>query len=211
MPADPARTAHVVVQRHGRTFAEEAGIRLRDKPSPLWCLLVMSLLCSARISADIALAATRELWAAGWRTPRAMAASTWQQRVDALGRGGYRRYDERTAGQLGELAETVLERYSGDLRRLHTSTSDLAADLQQFKGIGPVGAGVFCRDVQAVWRDVAPYVDVLAADGAAKLGLPRRADRLSTLVPAADFPRLLAGCVRVALDKDVLADIRAHS
>jgi len=208
--ADPAATARVVVRRHGRTFAEEAGIRLRDKPSPLWCLLVMSLICSARISADIALAATRELWAAGWRTPRAMAASTWQQRVDALGRGGYRRYDERTAAQLGELAETVLEQYGGDLRRLREATSDLLGDLQQFKGIGPVGAGIFCRDAQAVWPDVAPFVDDLAADGAAKLGLPRSADRLSALVSAADFPRLLAGCVRSALDEDVLEELRAH-
>jgi len=210
VPVDPASTAHVVVQRHGRTFAEEAGIRLRDKPSPLWCLLVMSLLCSARISSGIALAATRELRAAGWRTPQAMAASTWQQRVDALGRGSYRRYDERTAGQLGELADAVLQRYRGDLRRLRASTSDLPADLETFKGIGPVGAGIFCRDVQAVWPDVAPFVDDLAADGAQKLGLPCRADRMSQLVSAADFPRLLAGCVRAALDQDVLADIRGH-
>lgn len=207
---DPARTAVVVVQRHGRTFAEGAGIRLRDKPSPLWCLLVMSLTCSARIKADLALAATRELWSAGWRTPKALAGSTWQQRVDALGRGGYRRYDERTATQLGALAETVLGRYRGDLRRLHEQTSDLHGDLLQFKGIGQVGASIFCRDVQAVWTDVAPYIDPLAADGAERLGLPRRADRLAVLVPAADFPRLVAGCLRARLYADVLADIRAH-
>lgn len=124
-----------------------------------------------------------------------MAASTWPQRVDALGRGGYRRYDERTAAQLGELADVVLERYRGDLRRLRDSTADLSADLQQFKGIGAVGAGIFCRDVQAVWTEVAPYVDDLAADGAAALGLPRSPHRLAALAPTADVPELLAGCV----------------
>lgn len=211
MADDAARIARVVVRRHGRPFAAEAGIRLRDKPSPLWCLLVMSLVCSARIKADLALAATRELWAAGWRTPQKMADSTTQQRVDALGRGGYRRYDECTSTQLGDLADVVLTRYRGDLRRMHAESDDLTRDLQQFTGIGPTGAGIFLRDVQAVWPDVAPYVDDFAADGAAALGLPRRADRLAALVPAADLSKLLAGCVRAALNGDVLDDIRAYT
>jgi hypothetical protein len=41
------------------------------------------------------------------RTPRAMAEASWQQGVDALGRGGYRRYDERTSTMLGEGAELL--------------------------------------------------------------------------------------------------------
>jgi len=211
MAADAARIARIVVARHGTTFTDQAGIRLADKPSPLWCLLVMSLVCSARIKADLALGATRELWAAGWRTPQRLAASTTRQRVDALGRGGYRRYDERTADQLGALARTVLDRYRGDLRRLHAESPDLLRDLQQFSGIGPTGAGIFCRDVQVVWTDLAPYVDPVAAKGADRLGLPRDAGRLAELVSRADFPRLLAGCVRAALDKSVVVDVRTET
>src|SRR5690348_14798810 len=109
--------ARKLVERHGRTFAEDAGISLRDQPSPLWQLLVLSLLLSARISAGIAIAAARELFKAGYRTPEEMREASWQARVDALGRGHYRRYDERTSSQLGELAETVLSEYGGDLRR----------------------------------------------------------------------------------------------
>src|SRR6266480_5964548 len=45
----------------GPTYAAQAGIRLVDKPTPLYQLLVTSLLLSARISADVAIAATREL------------------------------------------------------------------------------------------------------------------------------------------------------
>lgn len=189
-----------MVERRRGTFAAEAGITVRDKPSPLWCLLVMSLVCSARIPADRALSTTRELWAAGWRTPQRMAASTTRQRVDALGRGGYRRYDESTAAQLGDLADVVLARYRGDLRRMRAPMPDLLAALQEFTGIGPVGAGIFARDVQGVWPELAPYLDPFAARGAALLGLPADADRLAALVPAADFTRLLAGCVRAALD-----------
>src|SRR5919106_1640740 len=111
--------AQALVKRHGTTYAEQAGIRLRDAPAPLYQLLVLSVLLSARISADIAAAAAQELFKAGFRTPKAMRDATWQQRVDALGRGHYRRYDERTSTMLGNGAELVIDRWNGDLRRLY--------------------------------------------------------------------------------------------
>lgn len=95
--SDERRIVGELVGAHGRTYAEEAGIRLKDTPQPLYRLLVLSLLLSARIRASVAVAAARELHEAGLRDPRRMAEADWQQRVDALGRGGYRRYDERTA------------------------------------------------------------------------------------------------------------------
>lgn len=42
-----------LLDRFGQTSAEQAGIRLADKPSPLYQLLVLATLLSARISADI--------------------------------------------------------------------------------------------------------------------------------------------------------------
>ncbi|HET6697640.1 MAG TPA: endonuclease [Nocardioidaceae bacterium] len=229
--AEQRRTAAALVERHGRTYAEDAGITLADKPSPLWRLLVLSLLLSARISADIAVAAARELSRAGYRTPRSMREATWQDRVDALGRGHYRRYDERTASMLGEVADRVLEEYAGDLRRLHAAAREdasagashpvrdggqagelaaaLSRRLQEFTGIGPTGASIFCREVQGIWPDLAPYVDDRAAGGAERLGLSRAPQRLARLVDAEDLPRLVAGCVRAARDDDVVADVRA--
>lgn len=211
-------TAHDVVRtlldRSGTTYAEEAGIRLRDKPAPLWQLLVLSLLLSARIGSDIAVAAARELFAAGYRTPERMQGATWQDRVDALGRGHYRRYDERTATQLGTLADAVLEDHRGDLRRLHDSAEDVKgveAGLQEFTGIGPAGAAIFCREVQGVWPDLAPYVDSLAQDGAGRLGLPTSPKELAGLVSADDLPRLVASCIRAARDDGLVDDIRATS
>src|SRR5699024_12028770 len=92
LPMDAQRAhTHRLLTAHGRTFAADAEITLRDKPAPLWQLLVLSLLLSARISSDIAVATARELFSAGWRTPEHLRESTWQERVDALGRGGYRR------------------------------------------------------------------------------------------------------------------------
>src|ERR1700754_886187 len=107
-----------VLSTAGRTYAEEAGIPLADKPSALYRLLVLSVLLSTRIKADISVAAARELANAGWRTPRRMLDSAWQQRVDALGRAHYVRYDESTATALGDGAAWLLREYSGDLRKL---------------------------------------------------------------------------------------------
>lgn len=202
MPESRSEIVRRLLDEHGRTYAEQAGITMRDKPSPLYRLLVLSLLLSARIGSDIAVAAARELSAAGLRTPQRMAAASWQDRVDALGRGRYRRYDERTATMLGDGADLLNERYHGDLRRLRGQASgvdDLLKRLQQFPGIGPGGASIFAREVQAVWPELAPYVDERAANGAAKLGLPTSPDGLAKLVDWEDFPRLVAGLVRITL------------
>jgi hypothetical protein len=203
--------ARTLVRRHGATFAEQAGFAVADKPSPLWRLLVLSLLLSARIGSDIAVAAARELSTAGYRTPKAMAEASWQDRVDALGRGHYRRYDERTSTMLGAAAEMALERYRGDLRRLRARADgpdDVGRLLQEFKGIGPTGAAIFCREVQGTWPELAPYVDDVAAKGAKRLGLPPSPGRLAALVPQQDLPRLVAACVRAARDRSVVDDVQ---
>jgi hypothetical protein len=187
---------NALLDEHGTTYAAEAGIRLADEAAPLWQLLVLTLLLSARISSDIAVTAARELFDAGCRTPQGTRDTPRRQRVAALGRGRYRRYDERTATQLGELADAVLDRYAGDLRRMHVGSDDLERDLQQFNGIGPVGAAIFCREVQGLWTDLAPYVDDRAAQAAGGLGLPTSADALARLVSLKDLPRLLAACLR---------------
>ncbi len=202
MSRSRAETVRQLLGEHGRTYAEEAGITLRDKPSPLYRLLVLSVLLSAPIDAGIAVAAARELSVAGFRTPARMAGSTWQQRVDALGRGHYRRYDERTATMLGDGAELLLDRYRGDLRRLRdeaSGTDEVLERLQEFPGIGPAGASIFVREVQGVWPELAPYVDERVAEGAAGLGLPRSASALAGLVDRDDLPRFAAALIRVSL------------
>ncbi len=137
-------TATALVERAGRTYADDAGITLKDTPAPLFDLLVLSLLLSARISADIAVAAARELFTSDHRTPQKMADASWQDLVDALGRGHYVRYDESTATRLGDAARRVLDDYHGDLRELAEraghDTARAAGLLQEFTGIGPVGA-----------------------------------------------------------------------
>jgi endonuclease III len=205
---------HALLDGYGRTYAEQAGITLRDTPQPLYRLLVLADLLSTRIRADVAVAAARELSAAGMRDPRRMAEATWQERVDALGRGGYRRYDESTATRLGEGAEIAQERYGGDLRRMRDAadgdTDDLRGRLREFPGIGPAGADIFLREAQAVWPQVAPYFDGKAAQGARALGLPGSPRKLAGLAEDADAePAVLAAAlVRVALDRKAPEAVR---
>jgi hypothetical protein len=78
--------ARSVLDRYGRTFAEEAGIRLADEPAPLFQLLVLAQLLSARIGAGVAVATAAELFSAGWTTPQRLREAGRGSVVAALGR-----------------------------------------------------------------------------------------------------------------------------
>lgn len=193
-----------LLDERGCTYAQEAGIGFKDTPAPLFQLLVLANLLSTRISAGIAVVTARELTHSGFNTPEKMRDAMWQQRVDALGRGGYRRYDERTSTMLGDGAALLLDRYAGDLRRLRDESQDskeILNRLQEFPGIGPTGAAIFAREIQGLWPVMAPFFDKKALDGARKLRLPDDPDALAGLVSPGDLPRLASALVRVALDR----------
>ncbi|MGW1957998.1 endonuclease [Streptomyces sp. NPDC001920] len=208
--SDDRRLVRELVRAHGKTFAEEAGIPLKDTPQPLYRLLVLAHLLSARIRGSVAVDSARALYEAGLRDPRRMAGADWQERVDALVRGGYRRYDERTATQLGDAAKLLIDRWGGDLRRLHREADgdvrEMRRLLREFPGMGPAGAGIFLREAQLVWPEVAPYLDDKALSGARRLGLPEDPDRLTELAGSTEPAVLAAGLVRASLDKEVAED-----
>lgn len=203
------QTTKTLLSEAGHTYAEDAGIVLKDQPAALFKLLVLANLLSTRINSDIAVAAARELFDAGGGTARGLAKLTWQQRVDALGRAHYVRYDESTSTRLGDMAEMVMDEYGGDLRHLPQKAGRDAGKarelLQNFPGIGPVGAEIFCREAQAVWPWLRPSFDSIALKGADRLGLPTDPKRLAGLVDDKELARLASALVRVAKDKK-LAD-----
>lgn len=188
---------------NGETYAHEAGIQLQDKPSPLYQLLVLSTLFATRIRAGVAIAAAREIFKAGWRTPHALGEASWKDIVKALGRGHYVRYDESTATALLDGAKLLNERWHGDLRRLRREADGdprrIRELLQEFPRIGPVGAEIFCREAQGVWEELRPSFDKRALDGAKKEGLPSNPKRLAALVPSDELPNLAAALVRTTL------------
>ncbi|NIJ10987.1 hypothetical protein FHU38_001331 [Saccharomonospora amisosensis] len=208
---DTQRVTRRLLEVAGRTYADEAGIRLADSPAMLYRLLVLSVLLSTRIKADIAVAAARELFEAGFGTPEGMLDASWQDRVDALGRGHYVRYDESTATALGEGARLLLDSYGGDLRRLRDraggDVGKLRGLLREVPRLGPVGADIFCREAQQVWPELRPYLDGKAREGAQRIGLPTDGDQLAKLVRGDDLARFSAALVRVRLDKQLAQQV----
>jgi endonuclease III len=194
----------------GTTYASEAGVRINDKPMPLFQLLVLCMLASKPIDASIAMRAGHELFKAGLRTPKAVLVSDRRTMIDAFGRAHYVRYDESSATRLTEIAQAVRDEYAGDLRELaHRSEHDVRTAtrlLKQFKGIGDTGADIFLREVQDVWTWARPYFDKRATAAAKKLGLPTYACELGRLAPRANA-RLAAALIRSSLDDAVRQEV----
>jgi endonuclease III len=190
----------------GTTYAEEAGIRLKDKPMPMFQLLVLCMLASKPIDAAIAMQAARELFRAGLRTPQAVLDAERATMISAFGRAHYVRYDESSATRMADIAAMARDEYGGDLRRLaDRSDRDVKAAarlLQRFKGIGETGADIYLREVQDVWTWVRPYFDDRAVKAARDLGLPGDPGKLSELAPRGNA-RLAAALVRVSLDENL--------
>jgi endonuclease III len=201
------RVVSAVLAKHGRTYCDELAINIaRNTPSVLFRWLCATMLFSARINSRTAIAASMALTRRGWTSARKMAASTWEERTHVLNGAGYARYDESTSAKLGEAADLLLDRYNGDLRRLREEAGRDAGNehrlIQQFKGIGPVGADIFCREIQAAWPELYPFVDAVALDTARQLKISDTARNLATLVERDDFPRLVAALVRTHLAGD---------
>jgi endonuclease III len=200
------KLAAQLLDRAGGTYADEAGISLKDTPKPLFQLLVLCMLASKPIDAEIAVRAGAEIFHAGLRTPDAVLDAERRTMIDAFGRAGYARYDESSATRLVDIATAVRDHYSGDLRGLAVAaeedTERAAKLLQEFKGIGETGAAIFLREVQDTWTWVRPYFDERAVGAARDLGLPTDAKALAALAPKR-VANLAAALVRVSLNPEL--------
>jgi endonuclease III len=204
------RVVRSLLKAAGTTYAEEAGIRLKDQPMPLFQLLTLCMLASKPIDATIATRAARELFGAGLRTPKAVLKSDRADMIRAFGRAHYVRYDESSATRLVDIARPVSDEYDGDLRKLSAvcghDVKAAARLLKQFKGIGDTGADIFLREIQDVWTWVRPYYDERAVGAARQLGLPTDVDELGALAPR-DNAKLAAALVRVSLDDELRDEV----
>jgi endonuclease III len=203
MTTDHAALVRNLLKHAGTTYAAEADVTLKDTPMPLFQLLTLCMLAAKPIGAEVAVAAAKELFHDGLRTPDAVLDSPRRTMIAAFGRAGYARYDESSATRLTDIATMVRDEYGGDLRALaERSQEDTAAAtklLQGFKGIGVTGAGIFLREVQDTWTWVRPYFDERALTTARELGLPSDAAELGALAPRRNA-ELAAALVRVSLD-----------
>jgi len=184
--ASHARVSHAkvsaskVVRRFGGRFSAELGIDVASgDPAKVFQWFLAAILFGARISETVAIRTYGEFSRRRLLNPRSLLRRGWDGLVEALDAGGYVRYDFKTATKLLAVSKTVLDRYQGDLNRLHTAAID-SADLEQklkslAKGIGDVTVNIFLRELRGVWRKAEPLPSALVLTAAADLRLLPRA------------------------------------
>jgi len=97
---------------------------------------------------------------------------SWQDLVELLDRGGYVRYDFRTATRLQKLAVVVRERHGGRIGTLRgMPIQEIRAALDALPGWGPITVSAFLREMRGVWPGVDPALGDRAFEAAQHLGL----------------------------------------
>ena len=194
-----------LIDTQGTLFSEEMGLDLRrDSAADHFGWLVGTTLLAARISSHNAMQAGRALNDQGFLDPNALLSGSLRDLVRCLNENGYARYDESTARYLRDAATMVRDRYQGDIRRMRDDAPDantVLERLQQAKGIGKVGAGIYAREAQLVWDEFYPRLDGPAAKEAEALGLTTDHGALASMAGSCErFTRLAAALTRAALD-----------
>lgn len=159
-------------------YSEDLGIDLWQ-PDGRFKWFLASILFGARIGERIAANTYMAFHRAGLASPEEILAAGWDELVRVLDEGGYVRYDFSTATKLLRIMKDLLERYSSldELRRRSADAKDLERRLREFKGIGPVTAQIFLRELRAPWK-INPEMSSRAKEMAECLGLDKDLERL---------------------------------
>jgi hypothetical protein len=198
-----------LLKQHGKLFSQELGIDVKKEPFK-WFLA--SILFGARISTTIAKRTYRAYEEAELTSTRKIAAADTVTLIELHGRGGYARYDGITADYIKGIARKLLEDYDGDATKLDLlsrNPKDLERRLQEFRGIGPVTAKIFLREMRGLWKNADPYPTPIEILAAKKLGIiTSEEDALEKLkefwhknkVEGYDFRNFEAALVRIGLN-----------
>jgi endonuclease III len=160
-----------LLTKYGQLYSDELGIDISKEPFK-WFLA--SILFGARISARIAAKTYRAYEQAGLTSPRKLASSDEMALIKIHGRGGYARYDGITADYVIGASKKLLEDYDGEIQKLDEASQDprdLECRLQEFRGVGPVTAKIFLRELRGIWRNADPEPTAVEVLAAKKLGI----------------------------------------
>lgn len=190
---------------HGRLFSEALGIDLSSRdPRELFRWFLASMLFGMRITESVAVRTYHAFVRHGLDTPQALAAADFGELLDIMAEGHYVRYDGITSRKTQEAARRLLAEYGGDLNRLHDAARDpggLVARLTAFRGVGPVTAGIFLRELRGIWEKADPPLGHLAQMAASHLGIAdARAFWERTAVPGYDFRHFEVALTRIGRD-----------
>lgn len=93
----------------GTPIADE--LPLTNAPETVLAMALDAMIKSRPISHDLALKATDRLVKEGYHDIDRLSNSTWDERTNVLREGGYNRYREQCATNLGGLADLVCDKY----------------------------------------------------------------------------------------------------
>ena len=195
-----------LIKRLGGGYASELGIELaRSRESEVFKWFLASFLYGARISEKVSTKTYREFAKQNVSTPRQIQDAGWDGLVRILDAGGYVRYDFSTASKLLLVSEDLIEHYGGKINAVHAAAEDprdLEDRLQAIgKGIGPVTANIFLRELRGIWPKARPLPSEPVILAARHLGLVDKRTtnrhRLLGLLEAAWEKGRVRGCTFV--------------
>lgn len=150
-----------LIYQYGCLYSTDLSINVKTKnEKEIFKWFLASILFGKRISENIAMKTYREFEKAGILCPSEILRAGWDKLVQVLDAGGYVRYDFSTATKLLEISKSLLDKYGEKpLTKIHEIAKDkkeLESILQSFKGIGPVTANIFLRELRTVWKKADP-------------------------------------------------------
>lgn len=132
-------------------YSKDLSIDLSSqKEGELFKWFLACLLFGKPIQQEVAKKTYFEFIKAGLITPQAILHAGWDKLVKVLDEGHYVRYDFSTATKLLETAKELKEKYGSvtELIKSSKTKNELYKRLQEFKGIGPITARIFIREVK---------------------------------------------------------------
>jgi endonuclease III len=139
----------------GKIYSKDLGIDLKsEKEKEIFKWFLACLLFGKPIQQEVAKRTYFEFEKARILTPEKILKAGWDKLVEILDRGHYVRYDFSTATKLLEICNELKEKYGSltNFFKKSKNKKDLAKRLQEFKGIGPVIARIFLRDLKPIFK-----------------------------------------------------------
>lgn len=169
-----------LVEQVGGSYARQLGIDLSGgAPDQIDKWFLAAILFGARISASVAMRTYAQFEREHVVSAQRLNDAGWNALVKILDRGGYVRYDFKTATKLLDVSRSLMQRHGGNLNLLHDEAQD-EAELERRlkslgKGIGDVTVNIFLRELRGVWSKANPAPSSRAIIGARLLGfIPAR-------------------------------------
>ncbi|XHG04816.1 hypothetical protein AWENTII_008067 [Aspergillus wentii] len=169
---------HKVIDEFARAPLEATPIAqkpLSATPETVLAMVLDALLKSRPISHELSQKAVNHIIDVGYHDIEKLSNSSWEERAMVLAEGGYNRYNEKEATNLGELVRLVEGKYDGDLNNLlknvNRNPSKARQLVKEVKGLGDLGVDIFFNNVQSIWPSMAPSIDARSLKTAAEIGI----------------------------------------